>query len=256
VAAGSALQSPYDPDAGYGKKGPGYHVQIAETCNNDGVELITDFDVHSAGLSDQGKAAECLDRLGDRSISPNVLFLDTAYTSGPFLLAQQEVGREILGPVSRGALPLDAIGRDQWKRDPETGLLSECPKGNPVIRHGVRGNGNHEVVRHAFVDAAQCRTCPAAGKCMARAGGKESKSFHIEDTPAMALRDARLVQQRDPEWRKRYAIRSGIEGTNSELKHRHGLRRLRVRRAPQVRLAVAAKLTGCNIKRWLKAATA
>ena len=34
------------------------------------------------------------------------------------------------------------------------------------------------------------------------------------------------------EWRERYAVRAGIEGTNSELKRRHGLGHLRVRGAP------------------------
>ena len=31
----------------------------------------------------------------------------------------------------------------------------------------------------------------------------------------------------DGQWRKRYGLRAGIEGTNSELKRRHGLGRLR-----------------------------
>ena len=31
---GPTLQSPYDPDASYGHKGPGYSLHITETCNN------------------------------------------------------------------------------------------------------------------------------------------------------------------------------------------------------------------------------
>jgi hypothetical protein len=33
---GATLQSPCDPDASYGHKGPGYSLHITETCNNDG----------------------------------------------------------------------------------------------------------------------------------------------------------------------------------------------------------------------------
>ena len=33
----------------------------------------------------------------------------------------------------------------------------------------------------------------------------------------------RLVAESDGQWRKRYGLRAGIEGTNSELKRRHGL---------------------------------
>jgi hypothetical protein len=252
ISAGTALQSPYDPDAGYGHKGPGYHVQLTETCNNDGVELITDFEVHGAGISDQGKAEEALERLTARELRPEILSIDAGYVSGALLLAAQETGLEILGPVGRGSLPRDAVGRDQWTRDPETGLLSYCPQGHPVVRHGERVNGDHKRVLHAFVDATHCRACPLKDKCMARSGGEKHKSFHIEDTPEMRLRDERLALQKTPEWRGRYCIRGGVESTNSELKRKHGLRHLRVRGAAQVHIAVAAKLTGCNIKRWLK----
>ena len=55
------------------------------------------------------------------------------------------------------------------------------------------------------------------------------------------------------EWRKRYDIRAGIEGTNSELKHAHGLGRLRVRGGRRVRLAVYLKALACNFKRMVHA---
>ena len=55
------------------------------------------------------------------------------------------------------------------------------------------------------------------------------------------------------EWRKWYAVRAGIEGTNSELKRRHGLGRLRVRGGLRVRLTVYLKALACNIKRMISA---
>ena len=55
------------------------------------------------------------------------------------------------------------------------------------------------------------------------------------------------------EWHKRYAIRAGIEGTNSELKRAHGLGRLRVRGGRRVRLAVYLKALACNFKRMVHA---
>ena len=55
------------------------------------------------------------------------------------------------------------------------------------------------------------------------------------------------------EWRKRYGIRAGIEGTNSELKRAHGLGRLRVRGGRRVRLGVYLKALACNFKRMVHA---
>ena len=57
----------------------------------------------------------------------------------------------------------------------------------------------------------------------------------------------------DGQWRKRYGLRAGIEGTNSELKRRHGLGRLRVRGGERVRLVVYLKALACNVKRMVRA---
>ena len=50
-------------------------------------------------------------------------------------------------------------------------------------------------------------------------------------------------------FRERYRIRSGIEGTNSGLKRKTGLGRLRVRGRPRVFHSILLKITGWNILR-------
>ena len=77
--------------------------------------------------------------------------------------------------------------------------------------------------------------------------------FRLEITPEIRLRDQMYANQQKIEWQDRYKIRSGIEGTNSELKQSHGIGKLRVRRAAKVCFAVACKVMACNIKRWAKA---
>ncbi len=62
--------------------------------------------------------------------------------------------------------------------------------------------------------------------------------------------------QQTTEWKEQYRIRSGVEATMSELKRKHGMGKLRVRRAAKVCFAVACKVIACNIKRWAKAHTA
>lgn len=58
-------------------------------------------------------------------------------------------------------------------------------------------------------------------------------------------------QEASPEFHERYAIRAGIEATNSELKRAHGMGRLRVRGEARVKLAVYMKALACNLKRAL-----
>jgi len=60
-------------------------------------------------------------------------------------------------------------------------------------------------------------------------------------------------QEAAPLFRQRYAIRAGIEATNSELKRAHGLGRLRVRGGKRVMLSVYFKALSCNLKRALRA---
>ncbi len=60
-------------------------------------------------------------------------------------------------------------------------------------------------------------------------------------------------QEASKTFNKRYAIRAGIEATNSELKRAHGLRKLRVRGEERVKLAVYLKALACNVKRALRA---
>jgi len=59
-------------------------------------------------------------------------------------------------------------------------------------------------------------------------------------------------QEAQPDFERRYAIRAGIEATNSELKRVQGLGKLRVRRDERVKLVVYLKAAGCNLRRALR----
>lgn len=59
-------------------------------------------------------------------------------------------------------------------------------------------------------------------------------------------------QEAAADFKDRYAVRSGIEATNSELKRKHGLGDLRVRGKKRVALALYFKALACNVKRALK----
>ena len=65
----------------------------------------------------------------------------------------------------------------------------------------------------------------------------------------------RRREQATEVFRERYRRRSGIEGTNSGLKRRLGLGRLRVRGRPRVFQAIYLKVAGWNILRAAACAT-
>jgi hypothetical protein len=67
--------------------------------------------------------------------------------------------------------------------------------------------------------------------------------------PAEAATAARQLEQRTSVFKEEYALRSGIESTNAELKGRHGGKKLRVRGRDRVVLSVHLKLLALNTKR-------
>lgn len=260
---GATLQSPYDPDASCGHKGPGYSLQITETCNNPKTtEIITDYEVHGAARSDMGKALSVVERLDSAGLKPGTLFADGGYPSVPSTLnmTQQEI--EFMTPVNRGRLSDAVVGRDLFQFD-SSGLATECPMGHSPIDHRILSHNNTTSNSlHAIFDGDTCRSCTMLDQCPVRAPNHRNRGcgardtvgdFRLEITPEIRLRDHMYCIQQTTEWKDRYRIRSGIEATNSELKRSHGIGKLRVRRIAKVCFAVACKVIACNIKRWAKA---
>ncbi len=262
---GATLRSPYDPDASYGHKGPGYSLHVTETCNNARTEIITDYEVHGAARSDIGKALSVIERLATAELKPEVLFADGGYSSVPSALKVTEQNIEFITPVNRTCLSDDVVGRDLFAFDPE-GFVTTCPMGGSPIDHRIL-SANNRTGRslHAIFAGDLCRSCAMLDRCPVRAPSHRPQGclprdtvgdFRLEITPGLRLRDHMYALQQTTEWKDRYSIRSGIEATNSELKRAHGIGRLRVRRLAKVCFAVACKVIACNIKRWAKALSA
>ncbi|MDD2302572.1 MAG: transposase, partial [Eubacteriales bacterium] len=263
---GATLQSPYDPDASCGHKGPGYSLHITETCNNDDkTEIITDYEVHDAARSDIGKTLTVIERLDAAGLKPEVLFADGGYPSVPSALKIRQQGIELIAPVNRSRLGDDVTGRDLFVFD-DKGHVVRCPMGHAPIDHRIlSGNNTTRRCLHAIFDGDICRSCEMLDHCPVRAPNHRKKGcrprdtsgdFRLEITAELRLRDEMYALQQTTEWRQRYRIRAGIEATNSELKRSHGIGRLRVRRLAKVCFAVACKIIACNIKRWARAHTA
>ncbi|MFJ3933151.1 transposase [Streptomyces sp. NPDC090029] len=66
------------------------------------------------------------------------------------------------------------------------------------------------------------------------------------------LRDLQLrvrAEQQTPEWKARYAVRSGVEGTVNEFAHGHGMRRCRYRGQSKAHVQHVLTAIAINIER-------
>ena len=256
---GKTLQSAFDPDASYVHKGSGYSAHITETCNNqDKNEIITDYEVHGAARSDMGKAPDVLNRLEAAGLKPDKLFADGGYPSVPSALKVLERKVEFYTPVNRCRIPDEVLGRDQFEFNTE-GFAVKCPEGHSPIGHRKLSHNSHKGKSlHVIFDGDICRKCSILNICPVRAPNHRVRgckpkdtvgNFRLELTPALLLRDQMFANQQTDEWKEQYKIRSGVEATMSELKRKHGMGKLRIRRAAKVCFAVACKVIACNIKR-------
>jgi hypothetical protein len=67
-------------------------------------------------------------------------------------------------------------------------------------------------------------------------------------TSTLTWAEQRRAEQESDDWRKRYALRSGIEGVNEALDRTTGMKALRVRGKRAVHMAIYLRVTGWNIK--------
>jgi len=82
--------------------------------------------------------------------------------------------------------------------------------------------------------------------------GKPPKEPPDDPTPKQQRLAGRREEEQTEEWRAAYALRAGLEGTNSGIKRKTGLGRLRVRGKKSVFNAIFLKTAGWNILRASK----
>ena len=138
---GNVIQNPSDVDATYdGNKGPGYHAQICETFNDQGLpNLITSATVETAVRSDANAVAGRLDDLKKRGFLPEELTADANYGSDSNLTIAESKGVKLTSPVPGGkAFDPDEIGCDQFVLT-DTNEVNELQR---TQRDGVGTNGS------------------------------------------------------------------------------------------------------------------
>lgn len=266
VESGS-LPSPHDPEATYsGHKGKGYEVQVAETCDEgNAVQLLTHVEVTASSGSDAAATVPVIDALAKRDIRPEELWADTTYGSGRNAFEAERRGTELLSPVG-GPAPKDAqTGKEPGRLtaadfviDVTGGRATVCPAGHEAIAEYEDEEAPERVEIHFARE--HCGSCPLRPRCPVRwqwhpelAGGRSPGAYVLTANLTQVNIERRRRAEASGEFAQRYALRAGIEGTNSELKRAHGLGHLRVRGGVRVELAVYLKALACNIKRMVQA---
>lgn len=181
----------------------------------------------------------------ESTLVPKELFVDTGYASDKNVQKAESRGVELVGPVPGGAGPVseDELTLDDFNIDEMTEQVVCCPAGHePASSIHDPETGK---TRTVMPDSA-CGACEYYDQCPAM---KKRNGYQLDHTAKQRRTASRRCEEATDVFRDRYKIRGGIEGTNSGLKRRTGMGRLRVRGGPRVFHAIYLKVAGWNILR-------
>ncbi len=241
VSSGS-LQNPSDPQAGYcGHKGKGYQMQVMETYSEDKSQpnLITHIKVEAANESDANALLPAIEDAAKRDLAPTELLADTLYGSDDNVEKAKELEITVIAPVMGAKEKVIALADFTFD---DTDRIIACPLQQVPIKTKI---GEHGGITTYF-DKAVCDNCSHQSECAVK---RDKKSCSLSyDAKSLRL-SRRRQREKEEAFIDKYRYRSGVEGTMSDLDRITGLKHLRVRGMPQVRLAATLKATGLNIHR-------
>ncbi len=238
----ASLQNPSDPDAGYcGHKGKGYQVQVMETYSPDKSQpdLITHVKVEAAHESDANALLPAIEEATKRGLAPTELLADSLYGSDDNLEKARELGVKVVSPAM-GSAP-DGLSLTEFTFSEDDDIIA-CPQGQKPQRIKTGKKGGKTV----HFDKAICDSCPRQSDCPAK---RVKRSVTLRYDAKLLRLARRRAEEKAEAFREVYRFRAGAEATMSDLDRVTGIKHLRVRGMPQVRLAAVLKATGLNILR-------
>jgi len=204
-----------------GHKGPGYQVQLAETCDaaND-VQLIVAAIPQTAAEQDPNAVRPVLDILAQNDVMPEVLFADTLYGSDENVQKCESNGVEMVSPTpGQKSGDAYAINSDDFVIAEDSPEVECCPRGETpleTIRDDAKGT------TLVVMSATSCDTCPHRAECPVKC--RPDGNYEYRFTDKQRRLDSRRREEATDVFRERYRKRSGIEATNSMLKRVMGTR--------------------------------
>ncbi len=207
-------------------------------------------------LTRLNRSTKPYEALSSKALLPEEHVVDAGYVDGTLLVESlQDFGIELIGPVrpdvSWQAKAADGYDLSQFQIDWEKQQVI-CPEG----KHNQcwtpsKDAWNNATIRIKF-SRTDCRLCPNRDLCTKSKA--ESRSLTLrpqaEHEAIQTVRQAQLTE----EWKSRYNVRAGIEGTLSQGIRVVGMRRTRyigLAKTHLQHLLTAAAMNLVRLANWL-----
>jgi transposase len=255
------INSPYDPQARYGKKyslrWTGYKVHLTETCEADQPHLIIHVATTPAATSDVEMTEAIQADLQQGQMLPSQHLLDTGYVNADVLVSsQQRFGIEVVSPTHPDV---------KWQANTDKGIdasqftidwslkQATCPQGHTSVSWTpTLDTRKHEVIKIRF-STKDCQQCPVLSFCTSSTSRTPRRLLSVRPQEQYEALQAARKHQATKEFSQHYALRSGIEATISQGVRAFDLRRSRYIGQPRTHLqhvATAAAINLVRIEAW------
>jgi transposase len=252
------IRSPYDVEARLSTKRDtiwtGYKVHLTETCDEDTPHLITDVLTTVATVPDTEAIPLIHEALEQAERLPDEHVVDEGYTAAHHFVSSSKRQIQLIGPISTNTSWQHTAG----KGFDHTGFTVDwdkhevrCPAGTISRRWYPQLNAFGTWYVRVDFATPDCQACALKPQCTRSKTARSINLHPREEYEAMlALRE----EQKSADFRKRYSVRAGIEGTISQGVRDHGLRTARYIGEAKTRLQhliVAAAMNFCRVFDWL-----
>lgn len=253
--AARLIGSPYDPDARLSTKRDttwnGYKVHLTETCDADGPNLITDVQTTPATAPDGQLTVPIQAALAQRQLLPAEQYVDCAYTDAATIIHSQATHAiDLVGPVQRDG---------SWQAQAGAGFALACfavdwdakhvvcPQGQTSRGWSASTDTAGQAVIHVQFDRTVCGACTVREACTKAKRGPRTLKLRPQPQYA-ALQRARQYQETD-EFKQRYRVRAGVEGTINQGVQAFDLRYARYRGMAKTSLQHIFTVLAINLTR-------
>ncbi len=249
------LHTPYDDEARYSAKREmawvGYQPHLTETSEPDEIHLITQVTTTLATQTDMDALDTVHATLAQHDLLPSEHLLDAGYVDAEALVsARQNLGGELCSPVrlkvSWQATAAEGFDLAHFTIDGEQQQVT-CPGGQTSSQGCDRPSTTRKAAIQVRFSPTVCRSCPSQAKCTQAHTGARTITF-LPQAEHMALQHARQAQD-TPEFKAKYAQRSGIEGTISQGVRGFALRSARYIGLAKTHLQMIATAAAINLHR-------
>ncbi|MGJ5891230.1 transposase [Streptomyces niveiscabiei] len=245
------IRSPYDTETRSALRGhtrwSGYLLHVTETCGTDSPNVITDV-ATTIPTRDTEAVPGIHARLAGRRLLPAEHLADGGYLSVALIdTARRDHGVVMVGPVKASG---------QWQHKEQTGFARDdftidfpgrqvtCPEGQSTGRW-VQAPSQAPYISARF-QPHQCNPCPSRDLCTR---GPSARVVYFLPQHLHELQARNRADQHDPQWRRLYAARSGVEGTVNECVNGHRLRRCRYHGMAKTHVQHVLTAIAINIER-------